>query len=158
MILTSLHLLLLLKGLVSCISTVSPSLHSLFSSCAVYFFVFKTNLPYIGCFILIVSLTTIVFSILLLETTPILSFLKFLSIVKMNYCCFALSSVSNLAMVLLKSLIWIGFSTGLILCANFVLRYSAFSSVSLFCKSPAFNFLMSAFFIIQRFIEVLQNR
>lgn len=61
---------------------VKPSLHSLFSSCAVYFFVFNTNLPYIGCFILIVSLTTMVFSILLLETIPILSFLKFLSMIK----------------------------------------------------------------------------
>src|SRR5690606_545925 len=106
MILTSLHLLLLLKGLVSCISTVSPSLHSLFSSCAVYFFVFNTNLPYIGCFILIVSLTTIVFSILLLETTPILSFLYFLSIVKMNYCFFVLCSVSYFSLVFINSLIY----------------------------------------------------
>src|SRR6218665_175963 len=113
MILTNLHLLLLLKGLVSVIKTVSPSVHSLFSSCAVYFFVFKTNLPYIGCFTLVVSLTTIVFSILLLETIPILSFLKFLSIVKRNYCLLV-NSVLSLAIDLLKSLIKIGFSSGLI--------------------------------------------
>ena len=43
----------LLKGRVSMILTVSPSLQSFFSSCATYFFVFKTNFPYIGCFTLL---------------------------------------------------------------------------------------------------------
>src|SRR5690606_33086231 len=78
MISTNLQHLDLLKGRVSIILTVSPILQSFVSSCATYFFVFNTNLPYIGCFTFLVSATTIDFSILLLVTTPILSFLKFL--------------------------------------------------------------------------------
>lgn len=70
--------LVLLNGRVSMIRTVSPILQSSFSSCATYFFVFNTNLPYIGCFTRFTSETTIDFCILLLVTTPILSFLKFL--------------------------------------------------------------------------------
>src|SRR5690606_40546074 len=75
---TNLQHLDLLKGRVSMIFTVSPILQSFVSSCATYFFVFNTNLPYIGCFTFFTSETTIDFCILLLVTTPIRSFLKFL--------------------------------------------------------------------------------
>ena len=60
------------------IFTVSPMLQLFVSSCATYFLVFNTNLPYNGCFTLLVSETTMDFSILLLVTTPTRSFLKFL--------------------------------------------------------------------------------
>src|SRR5690606_4710535 len=75
---TNLQHLVLLIGLVSMILTVSPILQSSFSSCATYFLVFNTNLPYIGCFTRLTSETTLDFCILLLVTTPIRSFLKFL--------------------------------------------------------------------------------
>src|SRR5690606_20394669 len=78
MISTNLQHLVLLKGRVSMILTVSPMLQSFFSSCAWYFLVRTTNLPYNGCFTRLTSETTIDFSILLEVTTPILSFLKFL--------------------------------------------------------------------------------
>jgi len=60
------------------IFTVSPMLQSFVSSCATNFLVFSTNLPYNGCFTFVVWLTTIDLAILLLVTTPIRSFLKFL--------------------------------------------------------------------------------
>src|SRR5690606_810709 len=78
MISTNLQHLFLDNGRVSIILTVSPMLQSFVSSCATYFLVFNTNLPYNGCFTLFVSDTTIDLVILLLVTTPILSFLKFL--------------------------------------------------------------------------------
>ncbi|ETN96743.1 hypothetical protein P278_01690 [Zhouia amylolytica AD3] len=85
MISTNLQHLVLLNGRVSIILTVSPMLQSFFSSCATYFLVFNTNLPYIGCLTRFTSETTIDFSILLLVTTPTLSFLKLLfSILKQN--------------------------------------------------------------------------
>src|SRR5690606_20236091 len=98
--------LVLLKGRVSIILTVSPSLQSFFSSCATYFLVFNTNFPYIGCFTLFTSETTMDFSILLLVTTPIRSFLKFLFSI-FNYCtyctCLLVNSVLILAITLLLS-------------------------------------------------------
>src|SRR5690606_7586175 len=116
MISTNLQHLDLLKGRVSMILTVSPMLQSFVSSCATYFLVFNTNLPYNGCFTLVVWETTIDFSILLLVTTPILSFLKFLfSIFQLdyNYCnSLLLSSVATLAIDLLTVLICNGFSIG----------------------------------------------
>src|SRR5690606_33209402 len=78
MISTNLQHLFLDNGRVSIILTVSPMLQSFNSSCATYFLVFNTNFPYNGCFTLFVSETTIDLVILLLVTTPILSFLKFL--------------------------------------------------------------------------------
>src|SRR5690554_7590328 len=78
MISTNLQHFVLLIGRVSIILTVSPSLQSFFSSCATYFLVFNTNFPYMGCFVFLTSETTMDFSILLLVTVPIRSFLKFL--------------------------------------------------------------------------------
>src|SRR5690606_3958580 len=106
---TNLQHLVLLKGLVSMIFTVSPSLQLFVSSCATYFFVFNTNFPYIGCFTFFTSATTMDLSILLLVTTPIRSFLKFLLISSIfqlyNYCTSLLvSSVAILAITLLWDL------------------------------------------------------
>ena len=80
MISTSLHLLSLERGLVSIIFTVSPSPHSLFSSCALSLMVLLMTLPYFGCFTLSSIATTMVLSILSLTTLPTLVFLRFLSI------------------------------------------------------------------------------
>src|SRR5690554_4844509 len=69
---TILHLLDLLRGRVSIILTISPICASLFSSCAWNFFDFFTNFPYLGCLNLRSTVTVMVFSILSLETTPVL--------------------------------------------------------------------------------------
>src|SRR5271165_5721444 len=53
------------------IETVSPSLHSLLSSCARSLVVRRTYLPYIGCFIRRSTETAMVLSILLLTTLPV---------------------------------------------------------------------------------------
>src|ERR1700738_1236447 len=53
------------------IDTVSPSLHSLFSSCASSFVVRRTYFPYIGCFTRRSTETAMVLSILLLTTLPV---------------------------------------------------------------------------------------
>src|ERR1700730_12801711 len=53
------------------IDTVSPSLHSLPSSCASNFVVRRTYLPYIGCLTRRSTETAIVLSILLLTTLPV---------------------------------------------------------------------------------------
>src|ERR1700727_158628 len=53
------------------IDTVSPSLHSLFSSCARSLVVRRTYLPYIGCFTSRSTETATVLSILLLTTLPV---------------------------------------------------------------------------------------
>src|ERR1017187_7616896 len=68
----------LLNGRVSIIRTVSPIVHSFFSSCATNLEVLFKNFPYLACFTLRSTATTIDFSILLLVTTPTFSFLKFL--------------------------------------------------------------------------------
>src|ERR1017187_6841754 len=52
------------------IDTVSPSLHSLFASCASSLVVRRTYLPYVGCFTRRSTDTAIVLSILLLTTLP----------------------------------------------------------------------------------------
>src|SRR5271169_1628448 len=51
--------------------TVSPSLHSLFSSCASSFVVRRMYLPYIGCLTSRSTDTATVLSILLLTTLPV---------------------------------------------------------------------------------------
>src|SRR5262245_10933133 len=76
---TKRQFLVLLSGRVSMIVTVSPILHSFFSSCATNLEVLFTNLPYFGCFTLRITATTIDLFILLLVTIPVFSFLKFLS-------------------------------------------------------------------------------
>src|SRR5271168_4631800 len=53
--------------------TVSPSLHSLLSSCARSLVVRRTYLPYIGCFTRRSTDTAMVLSILLLTTLPVSS-------------------------------------------------------------------------------------
>src|ERR1700676_4703635 len=53
------------------IETVSPSLHSLFSSCASSLVVRRTYLPYIGCLTRRSTETAMVLSILLLTTLPV---------------------------------------------------------------------------------------
>src|ERR1700679_969085 len=53
--------------------TVSPSLHSLFSSCASSFVVRRTYLPYIGCLTSLSTETATVLSILSLTTLPVSS-------------------------------------------------------------------------------------
>src|SRR5271170_172302 len=55
------------------IETVSPSLHSLFSSCASNFVVRRTYLPYMGCLTRRSTDTATVLSILLLTTLPVSS-------------------------------------------------------------------------------------
>src|ERR1700728_5344881 len=55
------------------IDTVSPSLHSLCSSCASNFVVRRTYLPYIGCLTSLSTETATVLSILLLTTLPVSS-------------------------------------------------------------------------------------
>src|ERR1700677_1055130 len=55
------------------IETVSPSLHSLFSSCASSFVVRRMYLPYIGCLTSLSTETATVLSILLLTTLPVSS-------------------------------------------------------------------------------------
>src|SRR5690606_28359272 len=57
-------------GRPSAISTVSPSLYWLASSCALYLAVRFTSLPSTGCFTRVWTLTTTVLSILLLTTLP----------------------------------------------------------------------------------------
>src|SRR5271163_4513715 len=51
--------------------TVSPSLHSLLSSCASNFVVRRMYLPYVGCFTRRSTETAMVLSILLLTTLPV---------------------------------------------------------------------------------------
>src|SRR5277367_2790545 len=53
--------------------TVSPSLHSLFSSCASSLVVRRMYLPYVGCFTRRSTDTAMVLSILLLTTLPVSS-------------------------------------------------------------------------------------
>ena len=79
---TSLQRFVLLRGRVSIRRTVSPTEHSLFSSWAWYFLVLLTNLPYMGCFSLYLTVTVIVLSPLLEDTTPMRSLrrLRFSSI------------------------------------------------------------------------------
>src|ERR1700677_67760 len=55
------------------IETVSPSLHSLFSSCASNFVVRRMYLPYIGCLTSLSTETATVLSILLLTPLPVSS-------------------------------------------------------------------------------------
>src|SRR5580692_11331409 len=55
------------------IETVSPSLHSLLSSCARSLVVRRTYFPYIGCFTRRSTDTAMVLSILLLTTLPVSS-------------------------------------------------------------------------------------
>src|SRR5690606_9853251 len=68
---TSLKRLSLDSGRVSMIFTTSPILAVLFSSCALYFFVYLIRLWYKSCFLYVSTATTIVLSILSLTTLPI---------------------------------------------------------------------------------------
>src|SRR5450631_919309 len=70
---TSIHDLRRDIGRQGLIDTVSPSLHSLFASCANSLVVRRTYLPYIGCLTRRSTETAIVLSILLLTTLPVSS-------------------------------------------------------------------------------------
>src|SRR5690606_18746652 len=76
-------------GRPSAISTVSPSLYWLASSCALYLAVRFTNLPSTGCFTRVWTLTTTVLAILLLTTLP--------TIVR---CCLGVCSWVSVGMLL----------------------------------------------------------
>src|ERR1700733_14048203 len=64
------HRLVAESGRVSISSTRSPTPHSFFSSCALYFLVRRMTLPYLGCFTRSSTATTTVLSILSLTTRP----------------------------------------------------------------------------------------
>src|SRR5450631_2568842 len=68
---TSIHDLRRDIGRHGLIDTVSPSLHSLFASCASSLVVRRMYLPYIGCFTKRSTETAMVLSILLLTTLPV---------------------------------------------------------------------------------------
>src|ERR1700676_743977 len=68
---TSIHDLRRDIGRHGLIDTVSPSLHSLLSSCASSFVVRRTYLPYMGCLTRRSTETAMVLSILLLTTLPV---------------------------------------------------------------------------------------
>ena len=80
MIEASLHLLVLDMGLVSITSTISPTVHSLFSSCTCSFILLFITLPNSGCLKLSSMATTMVLSILVLTTLPVRVLRRFLSI------------------------------------------------------------------------------
>ena len=69
------HLFLLI-GLVSAIRTRSPGPHSFFSSCTMNFVVSFINFPYLACFTLRSTATTMLLFILVLTTKPVLSLRK----------------------------------------------------------------------------------
>ena len=78
MISTTLHLFVLLKGRVSISRTVSPMLHSILLVMSMVFLRLVHEFTIDRVFLFHFTVTVTVFSILLLETTPTLSFLKFL--------------------------------------------------------------------------------